>query len=570
LPHAPSPQQAQRLQVAGALLRQGRAVDAAAQLRALLGEAPELAQGHQMLGVALARTGDSAAAEDAFRAALAIDPLFAAAADGLAELMIMTGRSDEAVALLQPLTGPGVSDLTLLSTLGLALRRLERVDEAIAAYERAAAVAPASAVAQHNLAGALGDAQRFAESETASRAAFSKGLDAPETWLVHARALQGQGRLDEAETAYREVIRRRPDYVDAHGELAQLIWMRTEDPQAARQAIDAAIAARPASPQLREKRAKLLEYMGDLPAAYDTLAEALSVIGENAARHALAAQVAAFFDPALALNHAERAFAMAPEDGTVLSALSQAALAAGQPERGAQAAQSLLDLKPLDQYAQALLATAWRLTGDARYSELYDYERMVGGWRLDTPAGWPSLEAYLADLAQSLETLHPFRTHPVGQSVRHGSQTPQDLTRVDAPAVKAFFEAIDGPIRRHIAWLGDGADPLRRRSTGGYRFNGVWSIRLRPGGFHADHVHTMGWLSSACYIALPRAVESGREGWLKFGEPGVSTSPALAAEHFVKPEPGLLALFPSYMWHGTVPFGGDEPRLTVAFDLVPA
>jgi hypothetical protein len=136
--------------------------------------------------------------------------------------------------------------------------------------------------------------------------------------------------------------------------------------------------------------------------------------------------------------------------------------------------------------------------------------------------------------------------------------------------VKAIFEAIDGPIRRHIAWLGQGGDPLRRRSTGGYRFNGVWSIRLRPGGFHADHVHTMGWLSSACYIALPRAVETGREGWLKFGEPGVVTSPALAAEHFVKPEPGLLALFPSYMWHGTVPFGGDEPRLTVAFDLVPA
>src|SRR5439155_13673383 len=100
-------------------------------------------------------------------------------------------------------------------------------------------------------------------------------------------------------------------------------------------------------------------------------------------------------------------------------------------------------------------------------------------------------------------------------------------------------------------------------------FNGIWSVRLRPGGFHADHVHTMGWLSSACYIALPQAVERGREGWLKFGEPGVPTSPALAAEHYVKPEPGLLALFPSYMWHGTVPFSGDEPRLSIAFDLVP-
>jgi hypothetical protein len=29
-------------------------------------------------------------------------------------------------------------------------------------------------------------------------------------------------------------------------------------------------------------------------------------------------------------------------------------------------------------------------------------------------------------------------------------------------------------------------------------------------------------------------------------------------------------LFPSYMWHGTVPFGGDTTRLTIAFDIVPA
>ncbi|MGH8121811.1 MAG: putative 2OG-Fe(II) oxygenase, partial [Rudaea sp.] len=59
-------------------------------------------------------------------------------------------------------------------------------------------------------------------------------------------------------------------------------------------------------------------------------------------------------------------------------------------------------------------------------------------------------------------------------------------------------------------------------------------------------------------------------GWLKFGEPGIATTPPLAAEHFIRPEPGLLALFPSYFWHGTVPFDGNDTRLTIAFDLVPA
>jgi hypothetical protein len=45
--------------------------------------------------------------------------------------------------------------------------------------------------------------------------------------------------------------------------------------------------------------------------------------------------------------------------------------------------------------------------------------------------------------------------------------------------------------------------------------------------------------------------------------------PAQSAQHFVKPEPGMLVLFPSYMWHGTVPFAGKQSRLTVAMDIVP-
>ena len=86
-----------------------------------------------------------------------------------------------------------------------------------------------------------------------------------------------------------------------------------------------------------------------------------------------------------------------------------------------------------------------------------------------------------------------------------------------------------------------------------------------------DHVHPEGWISSACHIALPSVVGAGgREGWLKFGEPGLITSPPLPPEHFVQPEAGKLVLFPSCMWHGTVPFSGAEPPLTVAFDRLPA
>ena len=49
-----------------------------------------------------------------------------------------------------------------------------------------------------------------------------------------------------------------------------------------------------------------------------------------------------------------------------------------------------------------------------------------------------------------------------------------------------------------------------------------------------------------------------------------SLPPPLTPELYVQPKPGRLVLFPSYMWHGTVPFASSQQRLTVAFDAVPA
>ena len=425
-------------------------------------------------------------------------------------------------------------------------------------------------MAEHNLAALHGDMERFALSEAATRRAFAKGLDGAETWLVHARALLGLGRHDEAEAAFREVLRRRRDHVDANAELAQLIWMRTEDWPAAIRALDAAIADYPGLQTLALKKAEFLQYVGQTEAAIAAISEISSQPDAEPMVHVVAARLCSDLQPELALRHAWKAARALPDDSVALGSLCEAYLAVGDAGEALKVAGRMLDRGPLDQHTFGLIATAWRLSGDPRYATLHDYESLVRTSRIDTPEGWPNLEAFLAALAVSLQRLHGFKTHPIGQSVRHGSQTSYSLTLSDDPVIKAFFTAIDGPIRRHMAALGPGRDPVRSRNTGDYRFNGVWSVRLRPDGYHSNHLHPQGWLSSACYIALPSAVERGREGWLKFGEPGVPTKPVLTPEYFIKPEPGLLALFPSYMWHGTVPFGGDEPRLTIAFDIVPA
>lgn len=557
-----------RLLNASELMRQGRPESAAPILRALVKDSPRLAQAHRLLGVALHELGDLAGAEDAFRRALALEPGLIEAATGLSELLRAQGRAEEAVAVLAPLVTPATTNLSLLSYFGHALQSVGRLGEATAVFRRAADANPASAVAEHNLAGALIEAKDYDPGAAAIERAFAKGLDAPETWLQYARALTPLGRTREAETAYGEVLKRRPGHIDAIAELAELAWLYTGDERAARAVF--AEAARRAVPStaLLHRKARLLEYLGDLPGAYEAMNEAIR-LGETAAAHVTALQIAVRIAPERAEFHALRALALGPEEPDTIAAACQSMLATGRPDEAEIVATKICRHLPTDQYALALLATAWRLLGDPRYRDLYDYGAFVRSWRLDTPTGWSTLESYLDDLRAALLPLHTYRGHPVGQSLRHGSQTFQDLARSEAPVFKALFEAIDGPIRRHLEAVGPGDDPHRRRATGGYRIAGLWSVKLPAGGYHIDHVHPSGWLSSALHIALPQAVETPPAGWLKFGEPGIPTLPSLGPDHFVRPEPGRLVLFPSYMWHGTAPFSGDEDRLTVAFDIMP-
>jgi hypothetical protein len=171
-----------------------------------------------------------------------------------------------------------------------------------------------------------------------------------------------------------------------------------------------------------------------------------------------------------------------------------------------------------------------------------------------------------------LNALHnPHGHRLLYQSLRRGTETTQDLSRSQDPVIQALFHAFAAPIARYREQIGPGEDPLRRRNRGVSRYNGSWSVRLHRAGYHTSHVHPRGWISSACYIQLPDSMRAGRtaEGILSFGAPGMMTTPALDAELSVRPEVGQLVLFPSYFWHGTLPFHSEQPRLTVAFDVVP-
>jgi hypothetical protein len=248
--------------------------------------------------------------------------------------------------------------------------------------------------------------------------------------------------------------------------------------------------------------------------------------------------------------------------------LISALLRSGAAAEALALAEELGARSPDDQQLIAYRATALRLLGDPRYSDLCDHDRLVRSYHLQPPAEYPDIGSFNAAFARELKALHHASQRPLTQSLRGGTQTQRNLPQSN-PVVAKFFSMIDAPIRDYVARLRPGiAHPVDSRKKESYRISGSWSVRLQPEGFHLDHVHPQGWLSSAYYVELPESAAGSREGWLKFGEPGIRI-PGCPAERFVEPQCGLLVLFPSYFWHGTVPFS-EGGRLTAAFDLVPA
>lgn len=524
-------------------------------------------------GQIFASAGQPREAERAFRAALGLDRKMPAAAICLSELLIGLGRPMEALQATAPLVAGTAPDAAVLAAHGNAQHASGQTLASLDTFGRAVTAAPTSGVAEHNLAARLGDLSYFPEAEAAASRAFAKGLDAPETWLVYGRALQGQNRFAEAKTAYEQALSGPRPCADAHLDLAQLIWMQTGDLVAASASLDAALVREPARIDLALYRAKLHSFAGDMRGAYQTLANCIGQQRSPVPILEIEAGNAALLlgELDIALSHAVDAAKFAPSDVSQLQLTCDVHLAIGHLEPAEAALSQLTRLSPNDQSVVARQAVIWRLRGDPRYAALYDYGRSVAAFTLETPPGWSSLAAYLSDLRQVLDEMHDLVTHPLGQSVRGGSQTMQNLSRAPSPVLQAFFAAIDAPISRYIADLGPGKDPLRRQNLGGYGLGGTWSVSLRSSGFHTDHVHPKGWISSAFYVSTPDVVEAGgHQGWLKFGQPGFATQPTLEAEHWVKPQPGTLVLFPSYMWHGTVPFTSQERRLSIAFDLLAA
>ncbi|MFN3959368.1 MAG: 2OG-Fe(II) oxygenase family protein [Parvularculaceae bacterium] len=414
------------------------------------------------------------------------------------------------------------------------------------------------------------------------------------------RALMMLGEPEEAIAAFAGAEQAFPDVAEIAARLGESAYLAGEN-EVARSAFERALALAPGHPLAFHLLAELLHQdedrspleriladatrQGGAPAfrAISVLAqigrhaEALSALDRLRTSNAPSAAIEMLAadllreegDLIAALARARAAASLAPDDADAHAPLARLLLMTGAAPEAESISRRILEADPCSQLWLAFLWTALAAQGAREADALLDFDRDVLAVDIDPPVGFSEIEAFNAALAAELEPLHAKAGAPLGQSVRAGSQTRRPLQTLASPAISAFFTAAKQAVDDFAGQLPMNPDhPFHQRRDAARDISGAWSVLLGPGGRHAAHVHPRGWISSAYYVALPPPGGDGPDaGSLTLGQPPYPIAGLEAPKRTITPAPGRLALFPSYCWHGTVPFNTPGRRLTIAFDV---
>lgn len=535
--------------------RNGRPADALAAFQRAISLGPRDAGLWLDLAERLADV-DHDAALDAYTRALGYAPRSVSAYLGRARLLHRLGRAEQARADLLR-----VYQLEPQRLDGWLARGALEIDagipaSAVIAYDRALAIAPS------HLPAAIGRARAALEmGDTSDALARFEALAATSPddrgiAMGEAEAREFAGR-DRPHRRLAEVVGRHPDWAEGQALLARMAW--EDGTEEFDRPLRAAIEQTPHDTALHDALITALAGVDRHEQAADAAADAARLTGERRFVLEEAAQAGGGGD----LDRATALFATLPADmpGSTLHR-TRHEIRLGNLDCAESLASSVIASEPDAVAAWALIDLLWRARGDDRATWLHGQNGLIRQHQLALDA------ESIASIVDCLRGLHHRRRHPIGQSMRGGTQTRGRLfSRPDAP-LRQLLTAIGETVQAHWRALParDERHPLLRHRDRTPALSGSWSVRLTAGGHHVPHVHPHGLLSSASYWLVPPADGVHDTGWLEVGRPPADLMLDVAPIARFEPEPGTLVLFPSTAFHGTTSFPAGE-RITAAFDI---
>jgi tetratricopeptide (TPR) repeat protein len=154
------------------------------------------------------------------------------------------------------------------------------------------------------------------------------------------------------------------------------------------------------------------------------------------------------------------------------------------------------------------------------------------------------------------------------RTTKFGFQGPNDLFQNPSEDVFKLEKIVRQAIADYYAKYRNQSNILIESWPTSYKLT-AWYNRLLKNGFQMAHLHSGGWISGVIYLKTT-APSNNNEGAIEFSLHGYDY-PIINANYpkqLFQPVTGDIVLFPSSLFHRTLPFTTNAERCVIAFDLV--
>lgn len=194
------------------------------------------------------------------------------------------------------------------------------------------------------------------------------------------------------------------------------------------------------------------------------------------------------------------------------------------------------------------------------------FPTLIGRYQI---AGTEAINTRLATVVLAREASMPSRDH-ANQGGWHSASDLLEWPGDDIAAVRGWFSEAVGRMVQATAQLPEVQARAQSNSRGSFRAM-AWANVSRRGNYHRVHNHpSSAW--SGCYYVATASEPGSLAGSLELYDPRPFTEMVevpgtpYGQRVIVRPVPGLLIMFPSWLYHFVHPSTADTPRISIAFN----
>ncbi|MAD92166.1 MAG: hypothetical protein CMQ54_05520 [Gammaproteobacteria bacterium] len=439
-----------------------------------------------------------------------------------------TGRLDESLMYLKQSVRLSDEDAEAHNNLGNVYIELGKINDAETSYRKAITLKPDYAEAHNNLGNSLKKLGMSEKAEECLRKAISLKPNFTEAHSNLGSILNNLGRLDEAEDRFRKAISLNPNYAEAHNNLGAILkeFGRLNEAEAScRQAV----LLKPDYEDARYNLGLCLFYSKQYGLALKEFEKVNTGLSKS---YAIRCSYLNDKEP-IFLKKLDSLIKDGEKNAIIGSIINSSEIKYGIKKSNPFCNEPLRFVLNKD------------LNTDYNFREIFI----------------SNIRGVLDDESVSLKS-QPFLTN--------GIQTAGNIFALDEISKTPIEDIIRKEIENYRLYFERNNEGFLKNWPTSYNLEG-WLVSMRSGGKLDPHIHESGWISGSVYINVPNRLDEDSGSLVLCLDENMQSKKTKnnPQETVIKVETGSLCLFPSSLYHYTIPFKDDEDRIVLAFDVMP-